>query len=111
ARLAEILPREASLANPVDMLGSAVGSTYEEAIPHVLADPGIDAVIVLFVPPVVAGGEEVAAAAARGRRGGRAGGRPRGPRRACARETGPGGIHLRRWRPGFARRGRSTDRD
>jgi acetyl coenzyme A synthetase (ADP forming)-like protein len=66
ARLAEILPREASLANPVDMLGSAVGSTYEAVLPHVLADPGIDAVIVLFVPPVVAGAEEVAEAVVRG---------------------------------------------
>jgi acetyl coenzyme A synthetase (ADP forming)-like protein len=65
-QLAAVLPREASLANPIDMLGSAVGSTYEEAIPHVLADPGIDAVIVLFVPPVVAGAEEVAEAVVRG---------------------------------------------
>jgi acetyl coenzyme A synthetase (ADP forming)-like protein len=65
-RLAALLPREASLANPIDMLGSAVGSTYEEAIPHVLADPGIDALIVLFVPPVVAGAEEVAEAVVRG---------------------------------------------
>src|SRR5581483_11315366 len=43
-----------------------VGATYEAAIPHVLADPGIDAVIVLFVPPVVAGAEEVAQAVVRG---------------------------------------------
>jgi acetate---CoA ligase (ADP-forming) len=63
--LAQALPREASLANPVDMLGSAVGSTYEAAIPHLIADPGIDALIVLFVPPVVAGAEEVAEAVVR----------------------------------------------
>ena len=49
--LAAVLPREASLANPIDMLGSATAATYEAAMPHVLADPGIDAVIVLFVPP------------------------------------------------------------
>jgi acetate---CoA ligase (ADP-forming) len=66
AKLAEFLPLEASLANPVDMLGSAVGATYEAVLPHVLADPGIDAVIVLFVPPVVAGAEEVAEAVVRG---------------------------------------------
>jgi acyl-CoA synthetase (NDP forming) len=65
-KLASVLPREASLANPIDMLGSALGSTYEEVIPHVLADPGIDALIVLFVPPVVAGAEEVAEAVVRG---------------------------------------------
>ncbi len=65
-RLAEVLPREASLANPVDMLGSAVGPTYEAALPHLLADPGIDSLIVLFVPPVVAGADEVAEAVVRG---------------------------------------------
>jgi acetyl coenzyme A synthetase (ADP forming)-like protein len=65
-QLAAVLPHEASLANPIDMLGSAVGSTYEEAIPRVLADPGIDSLIVLFVPPVVAGAGEVAEAVVRG---------------------------------------------
>src|SRR4029453_8620386 len=65
-RLADVLPREASLANPVDMLGSAVAPTYEAVLPHVLADPGIDAVIVLFVPPVVAGADGVAEAVVRG---------------------------------------------
>lgn len=65
AELRAILPREASLSNPVDMLGSAVGTTYESVLPVLLRDPGIDAVIVLFVPPVVAGAEEVAAAIVR----------------------------------------------
>jgi acetate---CoA ligase (ADP-forming) len=59
------LPSEASVSNPVDMLGSAVGATYEQALSPLLRDPGIDAVIVLFVPPVVAGAEEVADAIAR----------------------------------------------
>jgi acetyl coenzyme A synthetase (ADP forming)-like protein len=60
--LAEVLPREASVANPIDLLGSATAATYEAALPPILADPVVDAVIVLFVPPVVAGAEEVAAA-------------------------------------------------
>ena len=60
--LGAVLPSEASVANPVDLLGSATGATYAQALPHVLRDPGIDAVIVLFVPPVVAGADEVAAA-------------------------------------------------
>jgi len=60
--LANVLPAEASLANPVDLLGSATGATYAEALPHLLRDPGVDAVIALFVPPVVAGADEVAAA-------------------------------------------------
>jgi acetyl coenzyme A synthetase (ADP forming)-like protein len=62
AALRAVLPGEASLSNPVDMLGSAVGKTYADVLPAVLRDPGIDAVIVLFVPPVVAGAEEVAEA-------------------------------------------------
>ena len=53
-------PREASLANPVDMLGSATAASYEAIVPVVLADPAVDAVIVLFVPPVIAGAEDVA---------------------------------------------------
>ena len=32
------LPAEASLANPVDMLGSAVGTSYEQALGHLLRD-------------------------------------------------------------------------
>lgn len=60
--LLDVLPAEASVANPIDLLGSAVGRTYEQALPHVLRDPGVDAVIALFVPPVVAGADEVAAA-------------------------------------------------
>jgi acetyl coenzyme A synthetase (ADP forming)-like protein len=63
--LREALPAEASVANPVDMLGSATGDTYERVLPIVLADPGVDAAIVLFVPPVVAGAAEVAAAIGR----------------------------------------------
>jgi acetate---CoA ligase (ADP-forming) len=65
AALRSVLPGEASLSNPVDMLGSAVGETYEHVLPAVLRDPGIDAVIVLFVPPVVAGADAVAETIAR----------------------------------------------
>jgi acetate---CoA ligase (ADP-forming) len=63
--LAKFLPRESSLANPVDMLGSATGETFEAVLPHLLADPGVDSVIVLFVPPVVAGTDDVAEAVRR----------------------------------------------
>jgi acetyl coenzyme A synthetase (ADP forming)-like protein len=64
AALAAALPKEASTANPVDMLGSATAASYAQALPIVLADRGIDAVIVLFVPPVTATADEVAAAVA-----------------------------------------------
>jgi acyl-CoA synthetase (NDP forming) len=69
------------------MLGSAVGTTYEEALPLLLDDPGIDAVIVLFVPPVVAGADEVAEAVARA--SGRAGDKPSSSRSSAgaARRT------------------------
>jgi acetate---CoA ligase (ADP-forming) len=60
--LQPLLPSEASLANPVDLLGSATAATFESVIPPLLADKRLDALIVLFVPPVVAGAEEVAAA-------------------------------------------------
>jgi len=60
--LAKAVPDEASLANPVDLLGSATGQTYEAVIGPVLSDPNVDALVVIFVPPVVAGADEVAAA-------------------------------------------------
>ncbi len=62
AALQPLLPDEASLANPVDLLGSATGATFESIIPALLEDKRLDALIVLFVPPVVAGADEVAAA-------------------------------------------------
>jgi acetyl coenzyme A synthetase (ADP forming)-like protein len=58
--LAELLPGEASVANPVDMLGGATASTYAAVVPRVLADPRVDAVIVLFAPTVAATAEAVA---------------------------------------------------
>ncbi|HUK44257.1 MAG TPA: GNAT family N-acetyltransferase [Gaiellaceae bacterium] len=62
AALSALVPGEASLANPVDLLGSATAATYTAVVGPVLEDPNIDALVVLFVPPVVAGAEEVAAA-------------------------------------------------
>jgi acetyl coenzyme A synthetase (ADP forming)-like protein len=59
-QLAAILSAEASLGNPVDMLGGATARTYGEALPLVLADPYVDAVVVLFVPTVTTTAEEVA---------------------------------------------------
>src|SRR6266516_3861002 len=62
AALQPLLPEDASLANPVDLLGSATAANFEEVIPTLLEDKRLDSLIVLFVPPVVAGTEEVAAA-------------------------------------------------
>jgi acetate---CoA ligase (ADP-forming) len=58
--LAELLPAEASVANPVDMLGGATAATYAAVVPPVLADPRVDALIALFAPTVAATAEEVA---------------------------------------------------
>ena len=62
--LGAILPAEATLRNPVDMLGSATAESYERALPMLLADPHVSAVIVLFVPAVSATADEVALAVA-----------------------------------------------
>jgi acetate---CoA ligase (ADP-forming) len=59
AALRTVLPAEASVANPIDFLGSATAETYAKALPLILRDPGVDAVIAQFVPPVVAGADEV----------------------------------------------------
>ncbi len=63
-QLASLLPAEASVANPVDMLGSATAEAYGQALPLLLADPGIDAVLALFAPAAVSSGDDVAAAIA-----------------------------------------------
>ncbi|MGZ8694094.1 MAG: bifunctional acetate--CoA ligase family protein/GNAT family N-acetyltransferase [Gaiellaceae bacterium] len=65
AALRELLPAEASVANPIDMLGSATEKTYEAVVPILLADGRVDAVILLFVPPVMAGADAVAGAISR----------------------------------------------
>ncbi|HSK15398.1 MAG TPA: GNAT family N-acetyltransferase [Gaiellaceae bacterium] len=48
--LAAELPAAAGLGNPVDVLGSATAECFAAALPPLVADPGVDAVLVLFVP-------------------------------------------------------------
>jgi acetyl coenzyme A synthetase (ADP forming)-like protein len=62
ARVRELLPAEASIANPIDMLGSATACSYATVLPAVLADPAVDAAIALFVPPVAVDEDAVGAA-------------------------------------------------
>ena len=66
--LAALLSPEASVANPVDMLGGATAATYAEALPLLLADPQVDAALVLFVPTVTATADDVAEAIERATR-------------------------------------------
>jgi acetyl coenzyme A synthetase (ADP forming)-like protein len=61
-QLASLLSAEASLGNPIDMLGGATPDTYARALPLVLADAQTDALIVLFVPTVAADADGVAEA-------------------------------------------------
>ena len=64
ARLAEVLPAEASTANPVDMIASATAEQYERSLRILLADDAVDAVVTIFVRPLAARAAEVAAAIA-----------------------------------------------
>jgi acetyl coenzyme A synthetase (ADP forming)-like protein len=66
AALRAFLPPEASTRNPVDMIASADGPAFERAVRLVATDPGIDAVLVIFVPPMITAPEAVAGAIVRG---------------------------------------------
>ena len=52
ARLQKILPAEASLRNPLDMIASATPAAYSVALDALLRDPNVDAVISIFTPPL-----------------------------------------------------------
>jgi len=52
-RLSEMLPEESSIRNPIDMIASANAETYEKGLEYLLDDPNVDAVIVIFVPPIM----------------------------------------------------------
>lgn len=62
--LREMLPPEASVQNPVDMIASATGEQYERAILALAGSGAVDAVIAIFIPPLVTRLEEVARAIA-----------------------------------------------
>lgn len=59
-RLRPLLPSEASLRNPLDMIASATPAGYRAAMEALLADPGIDAVVPIFVPPFGVKQEDIA---------------------------------------------------
>jgi acetyl coenzyme A synthetase (ADP forming)-like protein len=60
--LRAFLPAAASVGNPVDMIASATADQYRRAMELVLADPGIDSLLVIFIPPLVTAAETVATA-------------------------------------------------
>lgn len=57
--LREILPKESTVTNPVDMLASAGADQYARGAELLLADEGVDMMIVIFVPPIMVEPKEV----------------------------------------------------
>ncbi len=60
--LRQVLPAEASVHNPVDLIASADGARYRAALRLVVRDPGVDALVVLFVSPIMIDAAAVAQA-------------------------------------------------
>jgi len=51
--LSRFLPPEASLRNPVDMISGARAEHYGMALDVIARDPGVDAIMAIFVPPLM----------------------------------------------------------
>jgi acetyl coenzyme A synthetase (ADP forming)-like protein len=56
----ERVPDEAVVRNPVDLIASATATTYRDVLTLVLQDPGVDAVIASFIPPLGIQAKDVA---------------------------------------------------
>lgn len=69
AELRTFLPPAASVKNPVDMIASATPENFERASRAMLASDEIDALIVLFVPPITTDAEAVGRSIALGAHG------------------------------------------
>jgi acetyltransferase len=65
ARLRRILPATASIKNPVDIIGDARADRYRGALQAVLADPGVDEVLVILTPQSMTDAEAIAQAVVR----------------------------------------------
>ncbi len=64
AQLRAFLPPHAGFGNPIDMTASASAEDYRRTVAAVGADPNIDSLIVIYIPPLVTQPEEVATAIA-----------------------------------------------
>jgi acetate---CoA ligase (ADP-forming) len=62
ATLRSFLPAAASVTNPVDMIASAGADDYRRALAAVAADPKVDSIIAVFIPPLLEAAPQVAAA-------------------------------------------------
>jgi acetyl coenzyme A synthetase (ADP forming)-like protein len=61
-KLRAFLPPGAGVGNPVDMIASAPAGHYRQAMEVVAADENVDALILIFTPPLVTQAEDVAQA-------------------------------------------------
>ncbi len=64
ASLRSFLVDRAGLGNPIDMTAQAGPSEYQRTIAAVGADPNVDSLVVIYIPPMVTKPEEIAAAIA-----------------------------------------------
>jgi acetyl coenzyme A synthetase (ADP forming)-like protein len=64
--LRALLPAQAGLSNPIDMIASASAEQYAAAIELVGRDPNVDAVVAIYVPVQVTQVDDIAEAIARG---------------------------------------------
>ncbi len=62
ARIRPLLPPEASVHNPLDMIATARPDAYRNALEALLRDEGVAAVLAIFVPPLGIRQEDVAEA-------------------------------------------------
>jgi acetyl coenzyme A synthetase (ADP forming)-like protein len=60
AKLRKLLPPEASVQNPVDLIASADAKRFDEVLKVVRADPGVDMILAIFVAPIMIDAESVA---------------------------------------------------
>jgi acetate---CoA ligase (ADP-forming) len=70
--IAQLVPDEATVLNPVDIIGSATPAMFAAVTPWVLSDPDVDAMIVLVTATAVADPDAVIAAIAGSTKGGEA---------------------------------------
>ncbi len=62
SKLLEVLPRSASILNPVDVLGDALADRYAKALEIVLQDKGTDSVLAILTPQIMTQIEQTAKA-------------------------------------------------
>lgn len=60
--LREILPPEATPANPIDLIASARDDRYRAAVRIAASDPNVDALLIIFVSPIMIDAHAVAVA-------------------------------------------------